>query len=71
MDKKTLRWLLQSTIGLILTGGGLALSIDAGFHKFNAQPWVAYGTIALIVFNSGLCIVIDAGLQNIKALNSK
>jgi hypothetical protein len=60
------RGLLQSTLGLVLTGAGLSMAIDAGFEKFAGNPWVIYGTIALIVFNSGICITIDAGLANLK-----
>ena len=54
------RWLLQSVGGLLLTGAGLSLAIDAGFHKFSGKPWVLYGTWALIVFQSGLCLVADS-----------
>lgn len=68
MNKAKKQWLLQSTIGLMLTGSGLCLCIDAGFHKYNGQPWIAYGTLALVVFNSGLCVVIDAGLKKYKNL---
>lgn len=62
MTKKT-RWLLQSTLGLVLTGAGLSLAIDAGFEKYAGHPWLLYGTLALVVFNSGLCVTIDAGLR--------
>lgn len=57
------KWLIQSSIGLVLTGAGLCLAIDAGFEKFQGNPWVLYGTAALVVFNSGLCLTIDAGLN--------
>lgn len=57
------QWLLQSTLGLILTGGGLSMAIDAGFVRYAGAPWLLYGTLALVVFNSGLCIVIDAGIN--------
>jgi hypothetical protein len=57
------KWLIQSSIGLVLTGAGLCLAIDAGFEKFQGNPWVLYGTAALVVFNSGLCLTIDAGLR--------
>jgi len=66
-----MRWLVQSTLGLVLTGAGLSLAIDAGFQKYSGNPWVLYGTIALIVFNSGMCITIDAGLQYLKSQNKK
>lgn len=62
MTKKT-RWLLQSTLGLILIGAGLSMAIDAGFEKYKGQPWLMYGTLALVVFNSGVCVTIDAGLD--------
>ena len=57
------KWLIQSSLGLVLTGAGLCLAIDAGFEKFQGNPWVLYGTAALVVFNSGLCLTIDAGLN--------
>jgi hypothetical protein len=63
MTKKT-RWLLQSTLGLILIGTGLSMAIDAGFEKFSGNAWVLYGTAALVVFNSGVCVTIDAGVRN-------
>jgi hypothetical protein len=57
------KWFLQSTLGLILAGAGLSMSIDAGFEKYAGHSWILYGTLALVVFNSGLCILIDAGLR--------
>ncbi len=54
------RWLLQSVGGLMLTGAGLAMAIDAGLQKWQGEPWVLYGTSALIVFQSGLCLVADS-----------
>jgi hypothetical protein len=62
MSKK-MKWLAQSTLGLVLTGAGLSMAIDAGFEKFAGNPWVLYGTLALVIFNSGMCITIDAGIQ--------
>lgn len=59
MKNKT-RWLLQAAIGLLLTGSGLSLAIDAGITKFQGGNWFYYGTGALIVFQAGLCLVIDA-----------
>jgi hypothetical protein len=55
-----LRWLLQSVGGLLLTGAGMSMAIDAGFQKFQGNSWVLYGTAALIVFQSGLCLVADS-----------
>jgi hypothetical protein len=62
MSPKT-KWLLQSTLGLVLTGAGLSMAIDAGFEKFAGNSWMVYGTLALVVFNSGLCVTIDGGLR--------
>jgi hypothetical protein len=59
MQNKT-RWILQATSGLILTGSGLSMVIDAGITKFQGGDWFFYGTVALIIFNAGLCLVIDA-----------
>jgi hypothetical protein len=59
MKNKT-RWLLQAAIGLLLTGSGLSLAIDAGLKKAAGGEWFYYGTGALIVFQAGLCLVIDA-----------
>lgn len=59
MKNKT-RWLLQAAVGLLLTGSGLSLAIDAGITKFQGGNWFYYGTGALIVFQAGLCLVIDA-----------
>ena len=54
------RWILQATSGLILTGSGLSLTIDAGVTKMQGGDWFFYGTGALILFNAGICLVIDA-----------
>jgi hypothetical protein len=57
---KKLKWLLQSAGGLILTGAGLSLAIDAGISKMQGGEWFWYGTGALVVFQAGLCCVIDS-----------
>jgi len=31
--KKTTKWILQATLGLLLTGAGLSMAIDAGLTK--------------------------------------
>lgn len=51
------RWLIFAVLGLLCTGAGLSMAIDAGFCKYAGQPWVAYGTMGLIVFNLGLCLI--------------
>lgn len=58
--KNKSRWLLQATGGLILTGSGLSLAIDAGITKLQGGDWFFYGTGSLLVFQAGLCILIDA-----------
>lgn len=55
-----IRWLAQSACGLILTGAGLSLAIDAGISKMQGGEWFWYGTFALIIFQAGLCCVIDS-----------
>ncbi len=64
------RWLIQSTTGLILTGAGLSMAIEAGLQKFSGGSWILPGTLALVIFNSGLCITIDAGIRYQKNKNS-
>lgn len=59
MQKKTLRWLIQSVSGLLLTGTGLSMCIDAGLNKLSDEPWFWYGTAGLVVFQAGLSLVID------------
>ncbi|MEN9959639.1 MAG: hypothetical protein RLZZ474_1883 [Bacteroidota bacterium] len=59
-QKSTTRWVLQATTGLILTGSGLSLAIDAGMTKMQGGDWFWYGTGALVVFQAGLCLLIDA-----------
>ncbi len=59
-NKSTTRWVLQATSGLLLTGSGLSLAIDAGMNKKQGGEWFWYGTGALIVFQAGLCLVIDS-----------
>ena len=59
-NKSQSRWVLQAAIGLILTGSGLSLAIDAGITKLQGGEWFWYGTGALIVFQAGLCLVIDS-----------
>jgi hypothetical protein len=46
--------------GLLLTGAGLSLAIDAGISKMQGGEWFGYGTLALIVFQAGLCCLIDS-----------
>lgn len=59
MESK-IRWFVQSVSGLLLTGAGLCMSIDAGFERFSGGDWFWYGTAGLVVFQGGLCLLIDA-----------
>ena len=61
--KKTTKWFLQATLGLLLTGAGLSMAIDAGQIKYQVGDYFYYVTFALIVFQAGLCLVIDAPRQ--------
>ena len=61
MEKNArLKWLVLSVGGLLLTGSGLSLAIDAGISKMQGGEWFGYGTLALIVFQAGLCCLIDS-----------
>lgn len=53
------RWFIQSVSGLLLTGTGLCMTVDAGFARYSGEAWFWYGTFSLIVFQAGLCLVID------------
>lgn len=52
--------LVQVVGGLLLTGAGLSMAIDAGAVKANKGKWFWYGTAALIVFQTGLCLVVGS-----------
>lgn len=58
--KNKSKWILQASFGLILTGSGLSMAIDAGITKFQGGDWFYYGTGSLLIFQAGLCLVIDA-----------
>jgi high-affinity Fe2+/Pb2+ permease len=58
--KSTKRWIIQAVFGLLLTGSGLSMAIDAGISKSQGGEWFWYGTGALVVFQAGLCLVIDS-----------
>jgi len=74
MSKKKKRWLMFSTTGLLLTGLGLSLTLDAAFFKQSGAPtlhWVSYGTVALSVFNSGISLFGQAVIERIKLEKEK
>ena len=57
------RWFIQGTLGVLLTGAGICMVIEAGFFKQTNPPlweWVAVGTGALIVFIGGLCLYVES-----------
>ena len=51
---------MQSVLGLLLTGAGLSMAIDAGISKMQGDAWFWYGTGSLIEFQAGLCLMIDS-----------
>jgi hypothetical protein len=55
-----IRWLSLSVAGLLLTGAGICMCIDAGFVRSRGGEWFWYGTFSLVVFQSGLCLMIDS-----------
>ncbi|MBC6366696.1 hypothetical protein [Algoriphagus sp. AK58] len=57
--KSKKRWFIQSVAGLLLTGTGLCMTVNACFARFAGEDWFWYGTAALLVFQAGLCLVID------------
>jgi hypothetical protein len=61
------RWLLKAVAGLVLTGAGLCLCIDAGLDRAGGAPWFAYGTASLVVFQSGLCLMVDSLRHRLRA----
>ena len=65
--KTKVRWFLQAIVGLLCTGSGLSMAIDAGLQKLQQGNWFWYGTFALIVFQAGLCLLIDSLRFKIKA----
>jgi hypothetical protein len=60
MKQDLIKWLLQSIIGLILTGAGLSISIDAGVERMQGHSWFWQGTLGLILFQAGICLMIDS-----------
>lgn len=52
--------IIQAAGGLLLTGTGLSMAIDAGFVRMKKGNWFWYGTAALIVFQTGLCLVVGS-----------
>ena len=59
-NKSKKRWIIQAVAGLLLTGSGLSMAIDAGICKMQGSEWFWYGTGALVVFQVGLCLMIDS-----------
>ena len=57
MTNHKAKWLTYAVSGLLCTGAGLSMAIDAGIAKSDGHPWILYGTLSLVVFNLGLCLV--------------
>lgn len=55
-----IKWLSLAVTGLLLTGAGICMCVDAGFVRSRGGEWFWYGTFSLVVFQSGLCLMIDS-----------
>ena len=66
-NKDSKRWFIQSVSGLLLTGAGLCLAIDAGFCRASGGAWFWYGTLSLVVFQAGICLMIDSIRHRIRS----
>jgi hypothetical protein len=57
MTKDYKKWIFLAPLGLLLTGLGIAVILEA-FHLKNSSfsKWFIWGTLGLIIFNSGLSI---------------
>ncbi|MCA6495183.1 MAG: hypothetical protein IM564_08470 [Chitinophagaceae bacterium] len=60
MKQDLIKWLVQSITGLVFTGAGLSVCIDAGLEKLQGHSWFWSETIGLIIFQTGLCLMIDS-----------
>ncbi len=49
---------IQAVGGLLLTGAGLSMAIDAGAVRAKKGKWFWYGTVALVIFQTGLCLLV-------------
>jgi hypothetical protein len=58
--ENSVRGPLQAVGGLLLTGTGLSMAVDAGSVKTKGGKWFWYGTLALVVFQAGLCLVVGS-----------
>ena len=59
MTKDYKKWIILAPFGLLLTGLGIIVILEA-FHLKNTETsftkWFILGTLGLIIFNSGLSI---------------
>jgi hypothetical protein len=59
MTKDYKKWIIMAPFGLLLTGLGIVVILEA-FHLKNTETsftkWFILGTLGLIIFNSGLSI---------------
>ena len=62
-DKNLKRWFTQGTTGILLTGAGICMIVEAGFLKHgdvSQMKWITMGTLALIVYMAGLTLFVDS-----------
>lgn len=69
MKQDLIKWLVQSITGLVFTGAGLSVCIDAGLEKLQGHSWFLSGTIGLIIFQTGLCLMIDSLVAKMRVKN--
>ena len=55
---------VQAVGGLLLTGAGLSMALDAAIVRAKGGKWFWYGTLALVIFQAGLCLVVGAGTSH-------
>lgn len=59
MTKDYKKWMILAPLGLLLTGLGIVVILEA-FHLKNSESsfstWFVWGTLGLIILNSGLSI---------------
>ena len=63
MAEKDNSWFWLAPVGLILTGLGLSVTLEAAGRKWKGAPagnWFPLGTLGLAIFNSGIAVFGDA-----------
>ena len=62
-NRNFFRWFIQGTVGILLTGAGISMVVEAGLYKHTHPPlliWMGAGTLSLIVLMAGLILMIDS-----------